>query len=162
MSYLYNLFISSSKPTPVAIENKLPYLLTPFSGMQSEPPILDSKLFYGCELGDALDVMPLLTCVFGSFETEEGPEPSVIDLTEWLNTQLPEGLFLEVSYPQLPCDDKDMFLHLNMLEYDEPISSAEMADTLSNAKYDHYSYLLGRLNLEYKPPTFYTLSYKYK
>lgn len=118
----------------------------------------DSKLFYGKELGTFEEIVPNLMKLI-----DEPPRKctNVIDQVNWINTQLPEGLWLEVTYPRYSCPVSEMKVHFSLLEDGDIVSMKDMKKVLRNANYVGYGYYLGKLDLEYTEPVFYTRYYIY-
>ncbi len=116
--------------------------------------MLDSKLFYGQEIGSLEEWTPRLKEYYP--HSAEG-----IPYIEWLNTQIPRRLYLEVSYPTLSCHPSEMRLHLSMIEDKDEYHPQYLQKRIQNANYVGYGYLLGLLGVEQRKPRFYTQPYLY-
>ena len=117
----------------------------------------ESKLFYGMELGSLVDILALFKCI-----VEKPPHQPVdnIDYIGWINTQIPDGVYLEVTYPYRDCDEKDMVAHLTLIDEDE-ISKRGMKKIIKNSNLIGYGYILGQLDIDFQDPIFYTRHYVY-
>ncbi len=120
---------------------------------------VDSKLFYGAELGKLSDV--LAQC--RAFLPLPSREPdNLVDEVGWINTQLADGLFLEVTYPIRDCPESEMIAHINLIDDDkESWNMHEIANILLVSAYDNYKKFLSDMSMEYKEPVFYTRHYVY-
>lgn len=118
----------------------------------------DSKLFFGAELGKLEEVLNKLNNLYPN--PPRKPD-NLFDNVNWINTQLPDGVFLEVVYPRLDCEPEEMVAHLSLLDEDENLSVEDMREIIKNSNYMGYSYILGKLNIEFKEPLFYTKYYVY-
>lgn len=119
----------------------------------------DSKLFYGIELGKLEDVLGMFNDCYMEYPPHKPHD--MIDEVGWINTQLPEGVYLEVTYPKRSCEDNEMIAHLTLLDNDDNITAKEMRKFLKNVNVSQYGYVLGMLGLQYQEPTFYTKYYIY-
>jgi hypothetical protein len=118
----------------------------------------DSKLFYGMELGNLTDI--LLACrKFTAIPPH--PPRSFIEEVDWINTQLPEGVFLEVTYPCRQCPESEMIAHVNLFDNYISLSKQEMYEAIRAVNYAGYGWVIGNLGLTYKEPMFYTRHYVY-
>lgn len=119
---------------------------------------VDSKLFFGAQLGTFETVVPKLLSLF-----DKPPREYLnhIDQVNWLNTQLPKGLWLEVTYPHFSCPVSEMQVHFNLIDDDNQFTPKEMKKIIKNANYSGYSYYMGKLNINYTEPMFYTKYYIY-
>ncbi len=119
---------------------------------------IDSKLFYGSELGSLPDI--LIAC--RKFIPYPHRKPTdLVDEVEWINTQLPDGLFLEITYPVRDCSEHQMVAHATMLDYSEEIQQKEMEDVLLYSNCEAYADFLKNLGLTHRDPVFYTRHYVY-
>jgi hypothetical protein len=109
----------------------------------------DTKIFYGCELGQLTSITGLFSRVF------KYPRSNLdnFDKIEWLNTQLPEGVYLDISYSYRDDEEDNMKVHLSMIDdYD--------VDT-DDCNIDGYTEVLKMLEKPFTEPKQYTLSYYY-
>lgn len=120
----------------------------------------DTKLFYGTELGPLPDIIQKFNNIL---PTPPRVPNDAIDTIGWMNTQLPEGVFLDATYPYRDCDPKKMVAHLNLLSGDEgnSITYKKMKKILKKSNYTDYANILGKLGMDYQEPTFYTQIYVY-
>jgi hypothetical protein len=119
----------------------------------------DSKLFYGVELGKLPDVIK----AYSNFINQPPRKPNdLVDFIGYINTQLPDGVFLEVTYPIRNCPESEMIAHLTLLDGDENISSYQMIDILTTSNYCEYYKFLTDIGFEWVEPKFYTRHYIYK
>lgn len=119
----------------------------------------DSKLFCGMKLGYINDIV-------GKLNTFILPPPhppvDLVDHLGWINTQIPDNLYLDVSYPYRDCDPSQMEVHLTLLDNDDTFSLETMRDFLKTLNLIGYEFILEKLGIEYKEPVFYTEYYVYK
>ena len=118
--------------------------------------LFDSKLFYGREIGSVEQIVPLLMNM-----VEHPPRECTnwIDQVNWINTQLPKGLWLEVTYPNYSCEPSEMRVHFSLIEDGKNgnyFTSKQLKKAIQKANYSAYGYYLGKLNIEYSEPVFYT------
>lgn len=120
--------------------------------------VFDSKLFYGRELGSVEEIVPQLM-----YMIESPPRACInwIDQVNWINTQLPKGLWVEVTYPNYSCDPSEMKVHFSLLEDGKNMTAKQMKKVIQKANYSAYGYYLGKLSIEYSEPVFYTKHYIY-
>ena len=117
----------------------------------------DSKLIFGCRLGKISEILPRLEELF---DDPPHPPADVISNVEWINTLLPNGISLDITYPFYGGPIEETFVHINMID-DEPISIKKMKKCMKHANIGEYGYLLGQVGLDYVDPTFYTVYYRY-
>jgi hypothetical protein len=120
----------------------------------------DSKLFFGMELGPLDEIIYKLLCYY-PLNNEHLKHLTMIDIVSWINTKLPDGVWLEVHYPKYTCDPSEMRAHLSLIDDSHEITLKKMKKYLRKANYIGYGYVLGQLNIKYKNPKFYTKYYDY-
>ncbi len=116
--------------------------------------MMDSKLFFGTELGCMTEIIPRLKVFYPHNSTGW-------EYLTWVNTKIPMGLYLDVWYPHFHCPEDEMKVHLNLLEDRFEYTVRFMNKLFENANYAEYAHLLGLLELPYKKPVLYTKHYKY-
>lgn len=115
---------------------------------------MDSKLFFGSEIGCITYVIPLLR--------KHYPHSTLgWEYIRYVNTQLPKGVFLDIWYPHITCPESEMRVHLNIMDDRFEYSAKEMKKILKRANIEGYAYVLGLLRLPYQKPTIYTKHYNY-
>jgi hypothetical protein len=114
--------------------------------------VFDAKLFYGCKIGQGPEILSKLREFF--------PMKGEFDLYKYisyLNTQIPDDIYVDVSYPLNGCDIEKISFHLNMISKDV-LSITEV----NNLPRNGYNYMLNLLELEPLCPMIYIEEYKYE
>jgi hypothetical protein len=122
---------------------------------------IDSKLFCGIELGQATEIINKMWDFIERPPINNVDTKNLLNIVEWINTRLPDGVFLEITYPIYGCEQEDMIAHLNLLDNDEDIDVDEMIRILDSINYGGYKKVLRELNMPYKSPVLYTRYYIY-
>jgi len=120
----------------------------------------DSKLFFGKELGPLSEV---ISKIVGFIDAPPREPTDIIDMVEYINTQLPANIFLEATYPCRDCKPDEMIAHLTLLDHsDDKMSADSILHIIQFANYIGYANVLGQLKLNYDEPQFYTRHYVYQ
>lgn len=117
---------------------------------------VDSKLFFGTELGSALPVVDRLVTYY-----DIPRDSSLIDKVNGINTHLPKGVWLEITYPVRECEESEMNAHLSLLDDHDSFTPKQLKKTIKKANYGEYGYILSVLDVPYSKPLFYTCHYIY-
>lgn len=118
----------------------------------------DSKLMYGVLLGNLLDTLELLRQKYSFPQTTTDP----FALIEWFNTQIPEPLFLDISYNHREDDYSTMKVYLNLLEDVNGMTREDMIHFLNNVDTHVFKTFLDNLQFTGDTqPHFHLETYKY-
>jgi len=117
---------------------------------------IDSKLFFGTTLGRASPIVEHLSKYY-NLKTRT----DLIDKVNQINTHLPKGVWLEITYPIRDCEESDMIAHLSLLDDNDSFSPKQIKKAIRKANYGQYGYVLSVLDLPYTKPKFYTEHYIY-
>lgn len=112
-------------------------------------------LIFGTELGSLADFLIYLNKFIINSEIKGYNLPTDrFSKIDYINTLIPNNVYITITYPYYECSDKLCSLHLNLFDDDE-ISLEELKKTIYN-HYNHYKFMLKLFNLPYTKPKLYS------
>lgn len=120
---------------------------------------IDTKLVCGIKVGNALKCIDILIHHYGLPPNTT----DIISYIDWINTQIPDDIFIECSYPNRSCRDDLIELHLNIFLEEQlyNLSPKEMCEGIKKMDLSLYGYFLQLFKKTYHPPSFYVITYNY-
>jgi hypothetical protein len=113
----------------------------------------DSKIFLGCILGKANELLPKLLKLYPMDNFE------IYKYVEYLNTVLPDGLYINITYPEYGASLGKCVFHLDLLSSEDHFTLPELQRVLSSLNLEAYRYVLGQLEVGYVSPKLYSHVY---
>lgn len=120
----------------------------------------DSKLFFGMKLDSMTQVVDELKKHY-TYVLPTKTKTQMIQFMEWVNTQIPDDVFLDVAYTRFSDPVTQFSVHINMINDIEGLNQKQLVDHFNNINVPTYENFVRKLGYTPQPPTLYLVHYIY-